>query len=232
VLDVGWGCGATTLAAARAVAEGEAVGIDLSESMIDRARQRALDEGIGNARFEVADAQTFHLPVPFDATISRFGLMFFEDPVAAFANLCGGLWPGGRLAFVCWQEMAVNEWMTVPATAALAHVPMPELGEPDAPGPYSLADADRVREILTGAGLVDVDLESVEEKMLLGGRGTVGDAVEFLSHTGMGQALLGDAAPAVREQVFAAVRESLLPYVTDDGVRVGAAAWLVTARRS
>ena len=103
---------------------------------------------------------------------------------------------------------------------------------PGAPGPYSLADADRVRGILTDAGFVDVEVASFEQQMLLGGRGTVDDAVEFLSHTGMGQALLGEAAPDVRERVIVAVRQSLLPHATDEGVRLGAAAWVVTARRS
>jgi len=231
VLDVGCGCGATTLGAARAVPDGQAIGIDLSQRMTERAHQRALDEGIGNALFEVADAQTFRHDVPFDVVISRFGVMFFDDPVAAFTNLHACLWTGGRLAFACWQDMLHNEWMTVPAGAVLAHVSMPDLGPPGAPGPFSFGDADRVRSVLTDAGFTEVSVEPAEEQILLGGHGTVDEALEFLSHTGMATALLGEAPDDVRTRALAAVRESLVPFASDDGVRLGAKAWTVTARK-
>jgi SAM-dependent methyltransferase len=231
VLDVGCGCGTTTLGAARAVPDGQAIGIDLSEPMTARAHQRALDEGIGNVLFEVADAQTFRHDVPFDVVISRFGVMFFDDPVAAFTNLQRGLWSGGRLAFACWQDLLENEWMFVPAGAVLEHVPMPDLGPPGAPGPFSLGDTDRVRSVLTDAGFTEIDVESAEEQVLVAGRGTIDDAVEFMRHSGLANTLLSDAPDDLRERAFASVREALAPFATDDGVRMGAKAWIVTASK-
>jgi SAM-dependent methyltransferase len=235
VLDVGCGCGATTLAAARRVSTGEAVGIDLSKAMIDRARQRAIDEGLGNARFEVADAQTFKLAVPFNAVVSRFGVMFFADPVAAFRNLHDLLWPGGRIAFACWRDVAHNEWVTVPMSALLQQIPpnadAPGLPKPGEPGPFAFADEGHLRSVLTDAGFADIALATVDDKILVGGHGTLDDAVDFVTHSGMTRRTFGTAAPAVQTAVRTALHASLAPFASDDGVRLGASAWLATARR-
>jgi SAM-dependent methyltransferase len=234
VLDIGCGCGATTLAAAGVVSTGEAVGIDLSKAMIERARQRAIDAGVGNARFEVADAQTFKLAVPFNAAISRFGVMFFTDPVAAFRNLHDVLWPAGRIVFVCWQDAAHNEWASVPMATILQHVPPPAGAEPPppgAPGPFAFADPDRVRSVLTDAGFTDVTLDEVKDKLVIGGGGGIDEAVDFIAHSGVARRTMGDAAPEARKAALTAVRAALAPYASPDGVRLGAGAWLVTAKR-
>ncbi|HLG01741.1 MAG TPA: methyltransferase domain-containing protein, partial [Acidimicrobiia bacterium] len=143
VLDVGCGMGATTLAAAeRVLPGGSALGVDLSGPMLAVARERANRGGLTHVAFEQADAQVRPFdPGSFDLAISRFGVMFFDDPNAAFANLGRALRSGGRLEFVCWQGLFDNEWLAVPVAAALQHVPVPEMGEPGAPGPFSLADA-------------------------------------------------------------------------------------------
>jgi SAM-dependent methyltransferase len=235
VLDIGCGCGATTLAAARLVSTGEAVGIDLSKAMIERARQRAIDAGVGNARFEVADAQTFKLAVPFNAAISRFGVMFFTDPVAAFRNVYNVLWPGGHLAFVCWQDIAHSEWARVPMATILEHLPQPDGASgpppPGAPGPFAFGDPDRVRSVLTDAGFTDVALDGVDDQLVIGGGGGIDEAVDFLAHSGIARRTFGDASPEARTAALAAMREALAPYATADGVRLGAGAWLVTATR-
>src|SRR6266545_2552985 len=141
VLDVGCGCGETTNGAARPARSGRALGVDLSAVMLAEARRLAGREGVRNARFEQADAQVHAFPAAgFDVAISGFGVMFFADPHAAFANIAAALRPGGRLAFLCWQEMTANEWLTVPFAAVAAHVTLPELPAADEPGPFSLAD--------------------------------------------------------------------------------------------
>src|SRR5512146_1639166 len=144
VLDVGCGCGATTLAAARLVAPGQAVGLDLSGPMLARARASAAAAGLGNAEFRPGDAQVHALePARFGAVISRFGVMFFADPVAAFANIRSAAQPAARLAFVCWQPLAANQWLAVPGAALAEHVPPADFGSGDGPGMFAFADPDR-----------------------------------------------------------------------------------------
>ena len=143
VLDVGCGNGAVSCEADQLVRPGGGVtGLDLSAPMLAVARQRAEEQGMDVA-FLQGDAQTAPFDEQFDVVVSRFGVMFFDDPVAAFANLAKGTRPGGRLCFVCWQEMLANEWIAVPAMAVVAHVGIPELPEPGVPGPFALADAAR-----------------------------------------------------------------------------------------
>jgi SAM-dependent methyltransferase len=229
VLDVGCGTGTTTLAAAAGARE--ALGVDIAKPMIIRARDRAREQGVTNARFEVADAQTAPFEAEFyNVVISRFGVMFFEDPVAAFANLRTALRPDGRIVFVCWQNLADNEWVLIPAMAAATYVPLPDLGEPGAPGPFAFGDAERLRAVLTQSGLRDIGIEPVADPILLGGGGPVDEAVDFLRGTGMARALFAEASPDDVARAIDAVREAMAPYQTPEGVRLGAAAWLVTAR--
>jgi len=161
LLDVGCGCGETTLDLGRRVgANGSATGVDISAVMLRRAQQRAEETGLRNVRFVEADAQTHAFPPgSFDALYSRFGVMFFADPPAAFANLRRALRPGGRLAFVCWQAVQKNPWMFVPMAAAMQHIALPLPAGADAPGPFAFADRDRVARILAQTGFVDVEIE-------------------------------------------------------------------------
>jgi SAM-dependent methyltransferase len=232
VLDVGCGTGTTTLVAAAVATKGEALGVDISEPMILRARARARAQGLDNAQFEVSDAQTtpFHAEI-HDVVISRFGVMFFDDPEAAFTNLRRTMRPGARLVFVCWQNLADNEWMLVPGMAAATHVPLPDLGEPGAPGPFAFGDTEHVQRILAGAGFGDVSIEPVVDSILLGGGGTLDEAIEFLRGTGMARAVFADAAPDAIARAIDAVRDALASYETPDGIRLGGAAWLVNAIR-
>jgi SAM-dependent methyltransferase len=160
VLDVGCGCGSTTLAAAEAAAPGPVVGVDLSAPMLARARDSAALGALVNASFEQGDAQDHPFGQVFDVVISRFGVMFFADPVAAFANLRAATRPGGRMAFVCWQPLIANEWLMIALAALAEHVRLPDPPEPGAPGMFSLAEPGRIQGILGDAGWRQVTLTS------------------------------------------------------------------------
>lgn len=231
VLDVGCGWGATTLAAARLIAPGQAVGIDLSGPMLALARAGAEAAGLGNAVFLQGDAQVHPLePASFDTVISRFGTMFFGDPVAAFANIRSATRPAGRLVLVCWQPLADNQWLLVPGAALAEHVPPPAgYGSGDGPGMFAFADPDRLRRILAAAGWRDIEITSQHASILVGGGGGVDDAVEFLRTGSMGRMMLAGADAGTVDRAVASVRAALAPYADADGVHLGAAVWLVQA---
>jgi SAM-dependent methyltransferase len=233
VLDVGCGCGATTRAAARLVPDGHAVGADLSAPMLDRGRADAAAAGLTNLTFEQADAQVHPFDDDsFDAVISRFGVMFFEDPTAAFANLRRATRAGGRLSFICWQAISANEWFGLPVMA-LATVVGPPEGPPPvegAPGPFSLADAEHVRTILNEAGWRGAAVDSLTVPVLLGGRGGVETAVDFVRSGRAGRPMLAGRDPETTKRALDAVRDALAPHLTPDGVRFDANVWLVTAQ--
>jgi SAM-dependent methyltransferase len=231
VLDVGCGCGGTTLAAARLIAPGQAVGVDLSGPMLARARARAEAAGLGNAVFQQGDAQVYPFgPARFDTVISRFGTMFFADPAAAFANVRSAVRPGGRLVFVCWQPLAANQWLLLPGAALTEHVPAPAgFGSGDGPGMFAFADPDRVRPVLAAAGWRDIEITSEHRSILVGGGGSVDDAVGFLRTASMGRMMLAGADADTVDRAMASLRAALAPYAGAEGVRLDAAVWLVQA---
>ncbi|CCH34381.1 class I SAM-dependent methyltransferase [Actinosynnema sp. NPDC047251] len=225
VLDVGCGGGRTTLDAARRARS--ALGVDLSSRMIDRARAQAAREGLANAAFEQADAQIHPFPdAAFDVVISRFGAMFFGDPVAAFGNLARALRPGGRVVLLTWQDFRRNEFFDGFRTLLAGGRDLPD-PPTDTPSPFALSEPDRVRRVLTEAGLADVRLTSLTEQMYLGR--DVEDAFGYvtLRHESQIRDLPPEAVPGALE----AVRASLAEHVTPEGVRYGSAVWLVEARK-
>ncbi|WP_304454639.1 class I SAM-dependent methyltransferase [Nocardiopsis sp. YSL2] len=229
VLDIGCGAGVTTCAAARTARDAGALGVDLSRPLLAQARQRAEDQGLDNTRFERADAQVHPFPrAAFGAAISRFGVMFFADPVAAFANIARALTPRGRLAFLCWQPPQSIEW-SLTLRAALARFVEPPTPGTDGPGPYSLAEPGRIRPLLEEAGFTGIAIESAHEPVTLGT--DVADAMAFAEDMGPVRNLLSQVEPAQRAAARDSLREALAAHRTADGVRVGSAAWLVTARR-
>ena len=230
VLDVGCGNGAISLDAARAVGRhGRVTGLDLSAPMLEVARRRAEEEGI-DISFVQGDAQTSSFDELFDVVLSRFGVMFFEDPEAAFANLAKATLPGGRLCFVCWQEMFANEWIAVPSMAMVAHVGIPELPEPGAPGPFALADAQRTKGLLESAGWSEVIIEEQKDGMRMGSDPE--DVVNFMLSDEMGRRLVEGNDPEAVQAGTEATLEVLRPYATPEGVVLGGAYWLVTARKT
>jgi len=230
VLDVGCGCGATTRAAASRAAPAEVTGIDLSAAMLARASADARSAGLLNASFIEGDAQVYPFErASFDVVISRFGVMFFDDPLAAFTNLRRATKSAGRLVFVCWQPMAANAWLLVPGAALAEHVPLPQPGSPDAPGMFALADPDRVRAILADAGWSRAEVIPERRSILVGGGGTVDQAVEFLRGGSMARSALATADAPTERRALASLRSALLPASDAEGVHLGAAVWLVRA---
>ncbi|HEV7762439.1 MAG TPA: hypothetical protein VGO78_25695, partial [Acidimicrobiales bacterium] len=170
-------------------------------------------------------------PGPYDVVISRFGVMFFDDPVAAFANMAAATRPGGRLAMVVWTPMPEQEWLTVPAAAAMEHLGFPELGVPGAPGMFGLAEPERIAEVLQAAGWTDVGADRQQRRFPIGGRGGLDDAVAFLQSSGPGRRLFAEADPDAAKRAVEAIREALQPHVTATGVELDGVVWAVTARR-
>jgi SAM-dependent methyltransferase len=227
VLDIGCGTGQVTRDAARAASRGSALGVDLSSQMLDYARQRAAAEGLGNASFLQADAQIHDFGLAaFDVAVSRTGAMFFADPVAAFTNLGRAVAPDGRLVLLAWQSLVANEWIREISGALAAGRDLP-LPPPDAPGPFSLSDPERVRSLLTSAGFSDVAFEAVEVPMWFGTDAR--DAQRFV--TGLLGWMLGSLDEAGRARALDDLGTTLAAHATPAGVMFDSAAWLITATR-
>ncbi|MFE5208139.1 class I SAM-dependent methyltransferase [Streptomyces sp. NPDC056600] len=230
VLDLGCGSGQTTRLAALRASAGNAVGLDLSAAMLAEARSRADREGVANTSFIQGDAQVHAFePGAFDTAISRYGVMFFADPVAAFGNIARALRPGGRLAFVCPADPPLNEW--VAALASLGDVlPVGDLGRPGLPGMFSLAARDRVLDVLGKAGFTDV---AVERTQAYGrwGHGAE-DAARFMLGSGPGRHLLAQTDRAGRARAHEVLTGHLRDHGAEDGtVRLLSTSWLVVADR-
>lgn len=226
VLDTGCGGGQTSLRIADRVGpEGEVTGADISRPMLELARKRA--EGRANVRFVEADAQVHEFAAgAYDAIFSRFGVMFFSDPTAAFTNLRRALKPSGRMVFVCWAALAENPWMSTPAMAAAKHLPAGPPPAPTAPGPFAFADPDRVRGILEAAGFGDIGFQKVA--LPIGGN-TLEESLTLAMRVGPLGARLREA-PDLGPKVVADVRAALEARMKDGRVWMDGAVWIVSAK--
>jgi SAM-dependent methyltransferase len=231
VLDVGCGFGTTTLEVARAVGEqGRVVALDVSETMMARLRSRAAAEDVTNVVPLVGDAQTDELPgAYFDLVVSRYGVMFFDDPVAAFANIREAMRRDGRLAFVCWQPLAVNEFMAAPL-AAMRDVIGPVSTPAGVPGPFAFSDQELVRKILTDAGYRSIVITGVERPMVMGGGESVEAVVEHGTDSGPARRALAEVTPQEDARARALLRAMIEARPAPDRFTFTGATWLVTAR--
>lgn len=233
VLDVGCGAGTTTLEGARRVgAVGRILAIDISAPLLDHATARAGAEGLDNIAFRLGDAQTHRFEArAFDLMISRFGVMFFDDPVAAFRNITGALRPGGRMVFVAWSSPAVNPWFAVPVQAATDVLGPIERPDPGAPGPMAFRDIDRVIDLLRKAGLTGC--VGVEREVVITPAGTVDEVIDFLVSAGPAAGIIAarGGTDADRRAIAARCQAAMEPFLVEGRFRVPARVNLFKARR-
>ena len=225
VLDIGCGCGTTTLAfAAAAGPGGQVTGLDISAPMLGLARTRASSKPV---EFVQADASAHPFKSEYDVVASRFGVMFFADPIAAFANIKTALKPGGRLAFVCWRAMPDNAWAVTPFAAARDLLPVGPPPDPNAPGPFAFADPVRLRAILEGAGFMGVKIEKLDSVMHMAP--TAREAAQFSLGIGPLARAAAELDDATKAKIVVRVSDALKKYETPSGVAPPAACWLVGA---
>ena len=230
VLDVGCGCGTTTLGLARAVGSaGRVLGIDVSRPMLDVARAGAA--GVPQLSYLEADAARAALPGPFDLIFSRFGLMFFDAPAAALRHLGTALRPGGRLAFVCWRAPRENPWAMTPLVAARQAVGIePPPWDPHAPGPFAFADGERLQRLLAEAGFARVELQPFDAPIFIGASPAA--AAAYSLRVGPVSRFAREVGPPHEATIAAAVERALAPLAAADGaVRLNGSVWIVTALR-
>lgn len=235
VLDVGCGCGVTTMAASAMVGgSGHVTGLDLSAPMLTVARSRVESAGLDNVSLVHGDAQSYPLPEHgFDVAMSRFGTMFFADPVAAFVNIADSLRHGASIYLATWQPLAANDWILVPGAALLSHAQLDQmpLADPSAPGMFAQSDPDRITSILEGAGFKSVELVADQVSFNIGSN--TADAANYVAGTGPGRATLDeipDGEPT--DRAMGDVVDALSQYESNEGVLIGGGIWLVTAEVS
>jgi SAM-dependent methyltransferase len=232
VIDIGCGTGASTLATAQRLSDGHCLGVDISEPLLARAQDRAKQQGIANASYLLADAQTHDFSKsPFDLLISRIGMSFFEDTILALQNLSHALKPEGRMVFVCWAAVAQNPWFAIPKQAAEEQLgPMPK-GDPTAPGPTAFQDYERVADLMVKAGLSDIEARPVDIT-LTPPNGVVG-AAKAASRVGPAARIMkahgGTAADETAIEI--SVRNAFTAYGDESAINVPATVNLFTCRR-
>jgi len=233
VLDAGCGFGDTACMLAERVGPGgEVVGIDCCDGFLGFAREEAAERGLANVSFVEADLQTHPFAGDFDLLFSRFGTMFFENPVAAMRNMRTALKPGGRASFIVWRQRSDNPWLDAPKHVALRHLPQPgDDAQTCGPGPFSMADREMVTGQLKAAGFADIAFERVDAKVRVGR--DIPDAIGFqlaLGPAGEVYREAGDLAKERHDAIVADMTAMLEPHVTADGVMMDSSSWVITAR--
>lgn len=224
ILDIGCGGGPTSATYAAAVGDsGRVLGVDISAPILKLGTQRFGD--VSQLQFELADAMTHTFSeATFDTMTSRFGVMFFPDPAAAFSNIRKAIKPGGRLCFMCWQPMTENDWMAIPAAAAFSVLPAPERPAPGTPGPFAFGDPDYVRGIVEPAGFGELSFSAVTETLTLG---SLDETMELMTQMGPAAQSLREVEEHERLEATAKIRDALNEHQRDGAIRMRGSVWIV-----
>lgn len=232
VLDVGCGCGATTLEIAKKVSNGIVTGLDISVPMLDQAKSQSSIQGISNVDFRVFDVQVDQLDnEEYDNVYSRFGVMFFENPYEAFKNIYASLKNGGKLSFVCWQNPALNPWQSLSLQVIKEYLDMPS-PPPRSPGPFAFQEKDYVQDILEQSGFSKIDFDDNQEEITMFSGKTLQDASEdYLAINPVVTEMLKDSPDNLKIEIVESLKEAFAEFYMGNGLLFPSATWIVTAEK-
>ena len=232
ILDIGCGCGATTLEIAKAVTQGEVIGVDISEPMLERATKTASDMMLNNTSFQVKDVQVDEMPRSyFDIAFSRFGVMFFEDPFEAFKNINHSLKDNGQLSFVCWQHASLNPWQSLSIQVIKEFLDLPAPA-PKTPGPFAFEDKSYINEILTESGFRDIEIKDNQEDIVMFSGKSIREACEdYLTINPVVTEMLKNSPTELREEILEALIGKFSDFHNNEGLLFPSATWIVTAKK-
>ena len=232
VLDVGCGCGATTLEIAKKVSNGIVTGLDISVPMLDQAKSQSSIQGISNVDFRVFDVQVDQLDnEEYDNVYSRFGVMFFENPYEAFKNIYASLKNGGKMSFVCWQNPALNPWQSLSLQVIKEYLDMPS-PPPRSPGPFAFQEKDYVQDILEQSGFSKIDFDDNQEEITMFSGKTLQDASEdYLAINPVVTEMLKDSPDNLKIEIVESLKEAFAEFYMGNGLLFPSATWIVTAEK-
>ena len=232
VLDIGCGCGATTLEIAKKVSDGTVTGLDISVPMLDQAKSEASIQGIPNVDFKVVDVQVDQLTSKeYDYVYSRFGVMFFEDPFEAFKNISSSVKKGGKLSFVCWQDPYLNPWQSLSIQVIRGYLDIPS-PPPRSPGPFAFQEKDYVKGILKQSGFSNISLDDNQEDItMFAGKSLQEASEDYLAINPVVTEMLKDSPDSLKAKIVESLKEAFSEYHKGDGLLFPSATWIVSASK-
>ena len=232
VLDIGCGCGATTLEIAKKVSEGIVTGLDISVPMLDKAESEASIQGIANVDFKVVDVQVDQLASEkYDYVYSRFGVMFFDDPYEAFKNIFSSIKEGGELSFVCWQDPSLNPWQSLSVQVIRGYLDMPS-PPPRSPGPFAFHEKDYVKEILEKSGFSNISFDDNQEDItMFSGKSLQEASEDYLAINPVVTEMLKDSPDDLKAEIVESLKEAFSEFHKGDGLVFPSATWVVSASK-
>ncbi len=232
VLDIGCGCGATTLEIAQIASDGAVTGLDISVPMLDKAKSEAKNKGIENVDFKVVDVQVEQLAYEeYDFAYSRFGVMFFDDPFEAFKNIFSSLRTDGELSFVCWQDPSLNPWQSLSLQVIRRYLDMPS-PPPRSPGPFAFHEKDYVKEILENSGFSNISFDDNQEDItMFAGKSLEEASEDYLAINPVVTEMLKDSTDDLKSEIVESLKEAFSEFHRGDGLVFPSATWVVSANK-
>ena len=231
IIDIGCGCGATTLEIAQQLKSGEIIGVDISEPMLDKATQNASDLSLLNASFQVLDVQVDDMPSDYEIAFSRFGVMFFEDPYQAFSNINNSLKENGQLCFVCWQNPSLNPWQSLSIQVIKEFLDLPS-PPAKSPGPFAFEDKNYIKEILDQSNFKDIEIDDNQEDIVMFSGKSIEEACEdYLTINPVVTEMLKNSKEELKDEILQALILKFSQFHNGDGLLFPSATWIVTARK-